>query len=99
MRFHKSRATHPGLDGTHLLILAFLLRDWTRRSDGEDLCRWINPFGMWLPSLCNGFGGEEAMEQEKCFFLAFYLFYQSRLAQLSFDSITGLNVLRMVGGR
>lgn len=39
------------------------------------------------------------MEQEKCFFLAFYLFYQSRVGQLSFDSITGLNVLRMVGGR
>lgn len=31
--------------------------------------------------------------------LLFYLFYQSRLGQFVFDSITGLNVQRMVGRR
>lgn len=32
-------------------------------------------------------------------FLLFYLFYQGRLGQLSFDSLTGLNVQRVVGRR
>lgn len=61
-------------------------------------CGLITPFGTWLLSLCHGFGGEQVMDRTSGFLL-FYLFYQSRLGQLSFDSITGLNVQRMVERR
>lgn len=55
-------------------------------------------FGTWLLSLSDGFEREEVMDRISGVLL-FYFFYQGSLGQLSFDSITELNVQRMVGRR
>lgn len=69
----RSPESHILAQMAHTFIFLISLQGTGLGEGDGDPCRYITPFGTWLLSLCNGFGGKEVMGRTNVFF-AFYLF-------------------------